>query len=244
MQEASSSSSSGRAGSSPARCRKPAPTVPQEFKLSQPCPKPLPQPEPVPPAVKPKPPPKFQPGPTKEQLAIEAARAAHRQAAAARQADPRQVGGLQWRQLLWSHVTDEQQVLGSVSSEGVASVLHCRISRPVMLACSCGQPTAEGAEACGQQGCVEPSCIADVPQQHHASSTHCTLPHVWLPFTLLFLLSSGSSRSSCACWSGPCTAMLCVLSWRRSWLLSWRHGPRRAQHPRRLQQRCACMLWV
>jgi hypothetical protein len=41
--------------------------------------------------VKPKPPPKYQPGPTKEQLAIEAAKAAHRQAAAARQADPRRV---------------------------------------------------------------------------------------------------------------------------------------------------------
>ncbi|KAF6252521.1 hypothetical protein COO60DRAFT_519370 [Scenedesmus sp. NREL 46B-D3] len=91
QQEGASSTgnSSRTACSSPARRSKAGPTVPQEFKLSQPCPKPVPQPQPLPPAAKPKPPPKYTPGPTKEQLAIEAAKAAHRQAAAARQADPR-----------------------------------------------------------------------------------------------------------------------------------------------------------
>ncbi|KAF8060087.1 CFAP99 [Scenedesmus sp. PABB004] len=71
------------------RARRP-PTQACEFALSQPRPKPPPAPEPPPPARRARPPPRPSPGPTREQLAIEAARAANRAAAEARRADPRQ----------------------------------------------------------------------------------------------------------------------------------------------------------
>jgi hypothetical protein len=153
LQEASSSNgNSSRACSSPARSRKPTPTVPQEFKLSQPCPKPLPQPEPVPPAVKPKPPPKFQPGPTKEQLAIEAAKAAHRQAAAARQADPRQVAAAQVTRRCHS---DERRAL-QVSWRRCSCKSLQDSSAHMQLSCADGNI----AKAPWVKGCIELSAAA------------------------------------------------------------------------------------
>jgi len=61
-------------------------TVCMPFDIAAPRPKPPPQPEAMPPAPRPKPPPALHTGPTKEQLAIEAASVANRAAARARHA--------------------------------------------------------------------------------------------------------------------------------------------------------------
>jgi len=89
----SSDASSSNGSPSPSRSKQQktaaSTTVPQPFNITQPRPKPPLQPEPMPSAPKPKPPPKPREGPTREELAIEAARVANRAAIAARQADPR-----------------------------------------------------------------------------------------------------------------------------------------------------------
>lgn len=104
----SSDASSSNGSPSPSRSRSKqqktaaSTTVPQPFNITQPRPKPPPQPEPIPSAPKPKPPPKPREGPTREELAIEAARAANRAAIAARQPDPRYAWRQDWCAFAWA----------------------------------------------------------------------------------------------------------------------------------------------
>jgi len=74
----SGSASIGAGSASSGRGR----TTQQEpFQLSQPRPRPLPVEEPPPPPIRPRPPPKLREGPTKEEMAIQAAKEANRKAA-------------------------------------------------------------------------------------------------------------------------------------------------------------------